>query len=82
MTEQERIVVSGTNAGAALCKALKLDENRVSRILLHAEADKPLFAHVTMLVNNEELEEVMCFLEPLERLDPLNTQQGSPLWTP
>lgn len=82
MTDQPREVVSGTTAGAALCKALKLDENRVTRVLLQAEPGKPLYAHVTFLLNDDETEEVICFLHPLERLDPLTETREGALWTP
>jgi hypothetical protein len=81
MTEQR--VVDGAGAGEELCRILKLDQNKVMRILIQAEPGKPLFAHVSLLVDNEEQQEMFTFLEPLERLDPINdTAQGNGLWTP
>ena len=79
---QEQRVVSGVEAGYAFVKALGLDEHRVTRILLQAEVGKPMFAHITVLMNDEEVQQVCTFLEPLERLDPINDDKGSGLWTP
>jgi hypothetical protein len=80
---QEQRVVSGVDAGYAFVKALGLDEQRVTRVLLQAEIGQPLFAHITLLVNEEEVQQVCTFLEPLERLDPINdTAEGNGLWTP
>ncbi|CAB4159126.1 hypothetical protein UFOVP711_56 [uncultured Caudovirales phage] len=91
MTNQpeERRVVSGIEAGSAFVQALGLDEHRVTRVLLQAEVGKPMFAHITVLMNDEEVQQVCTFLEPLETLDPLDieipTQQPAKdngLWTP
>ena len=89
MTDQPRIVVDGANAGYAFCQALGLPEERVTRVLLQAEPGKPMFAHITILMNDEEVQQVCTFLEPLETLDPLDivipTEQPAKdngLWTP
>lgn len=79
---QEQRVISGVEAGSAFVKALGLDENRVTRVLLQAEIGQPMFAHITILMNNEEVQQVCTFLEPLERLDPINQSEGNGLWTP
>ncbi len=92
MTDQPRIVVDGTDAGARLCAILGLADQRVTRVLLQAEPGKPMFAHITLLMNDEEVQQVCTFLEPLETLAPLDieipTQQepakpkDNGLWTP
>jgi hypothetical protein len=89
MTDQPRIVVDGANAGYAFCQALGLPEERVTRVLLQAEPGKPMFAHITILMNNEEVQQVCTFLEPLETLDPLDIEipteqpaKDNGLWTP
>jgi hypothetical protein len=48
-----------------------------------------MFAHITILMNNEEVQQVCTFLEPLETLDPLDIEipteqpaKDNGLWTP
>jgi|APGre2960657404_1045060.scaffolds.fasta_scaffold266849_2 hypothetical protein len=79
MTEPDRIVVSGQSAGQHFCDIFGLDSTTVQRVLLQMQPGEPMYAHVTFLVGQKEAEEMFCFLEPLERLDPTNRPR---LWRP
>lgn len=74
MTDPQRTVLSSVTAGRRFCDIFGIDSKTVTRILIQMQIGEPMFAHVTHLINNEEVDQMFVFLETLERLDPINTE--------